>query len=282
MSTVHVAAVVGLTLSPAVGGCSAAGGAGEPTADTPVDLVGSFVQQRTDEGTTRAHVRLTNDGDSTVQVDGVGLLWPGYEDRVYDTDASFRPGATIDLSVELTGRDCAPNDKAPRARVRTGGRTLTLPLDDSGTRALRNVWERACAAEAIADAVDVRFGPDWALGGRKPGTLLRGTIEVTRRSADGPIALTGFQGSVLLDLEAVRPATPPLSLSADHDRATLPVTLGSNGRCDAHALGGSTQTFLLRVLVSVDGAEPQPVILGLDKPTQSRVLAAVHAACGVG
>ncbi|MPZ95635.1 MAG: hypothetical protein GEU96_12170 [Propionibacteriales bacterium] len=282
MSTVHVAAGVGLALSLGVGGCSAAGGEGEPDADAPVDLVGSFVQQRTDEGTTRAHVRLTNDGDSTVQVDGVGLVWPGYDDRVYDTDASFRPGATIDLSVELTGRACAPTDKAPRAQVRMGERTLTLPLDDSGTRALHNVWERACAAEAVAEAVDVRFGPEWVPGGRKPGAPLRGTIEVTRGSADGPVALTGLQGSVLLDLEAAKPSTPLLSLPAEDDTAALPVTLGSNGRCDAHALGGSTQTFLLRVLVSLDGGEPQAVILGLDKPTQSRVLAAVHAACGVG
>lgn len=78
----------------------------------------------------------------------------------------------------------------------------------------------------------------------------------------------------------LRPVDRLLDLPADADRAVTPVLLGSNGRCDAHGLGGSTQTFLLSAFVRLGNGPEQRVLLTPPGPVQRRVLEVVDRACG--
>jgi hypothetical protein len=247
--------------------------------ETDVDLRASFVQQRVDEGTSRAHIRLTNEGGDIVHVSGVGLSWPGYgEHGLADADTDYPPGHTIDLPIELAAPECARPDKDPVAVVEVDGSTLRLPLDQSGVTFLREVWQHACAAAAVERAVSVRFGPSWDL----TNDAIRGTVELTRGSGDQTVAVTELQGSVLLDFVPLTRSGPYVVLKPERSAASLPVALTSNGRCDAHALGESKQTFLLRVALTLDGGEAQQVIVSPDKGTQERVLHLIRSVCGVG
>jgi hypothetical protein len=259
-----------------VAACAATG------SPTP-QLSASFVQQRTDEGLARADVRLTNDGRSPVHVSGVGLAWSGYGGRrLVDADTTYEPGRTIDLPIRLGRPVCASRDEAPAAIVRADGDTLTLPLDDAGTTTLREVWEHACAAQRMSRLVSVAFGPRWtpSAGG------LRGSLVLSRRTPRVVVAVTGLRGSVLLTFSPVAPppAGEPLAvLDPDSESASMPVVLSSNGRCDAHALSESKQTFHLRVELAVDAVRPrQLVVVKPDKPTQVEVLGLIRSMCGVG
>jgi hypothetical protein len=259
-----------------VAACAATG------SPTP-QLSASFVQQRTDEGLARADVRLTNDGRSPVHVSGVGLAWSGYGGRrLVDADTTYEPGRTIDLPIRLGRPDCASRDEAPAAVVRADGDTHTLPLDDAGTTALREVWG-ACVPSAADEPAGV--------GG------LRAAVDACcRRSAWLPradpacarvvVAVTGLRGSVLLTFSPVAPppAGEPLAvLDPDSKSASMPVVLSSNGRCDAHALSESKQTFHLREELAVDAVRPrQLVVVKPDKPTQVEVLGLIRSMCGVG
>jgi hypothetical protein len=267
---------MGLLVALTVAACAATG------SPTP-QLSASFVQQRTDEGSARADVRLTNDGQSPAHVSGVGLSWGGYGGRrLFDADTTYEPGRTIDLPIRLGRANCASRDDAPAAVVRADGDTLTVPLDDTGTTALHEVWEHACAAQRMSRLVSVAFGPRWtpSAGG------LHGSLVLTRRASRVAVAVTGLRGSVLLAFSPVAPPPPgdPLAvLDPDSESASMPVVLSSNGRCDAHALSESKQTFHLRVELAVDaGQARQLVVVKPDKPTQVEVLGLIRSMCGVG
>jgi hypothetical protein len=64
-------------------------------------------------------------------------------------------------------------------------------------------------------------------------------------SPGASVDVRSLGGSVPIDL---LPIDRLIDLSTDAAQAATPVFLGSNGRCDAHALG-STQTFFLSAYV---------------------------------
>jgi len=250
----------------------------------PVALGASFVQQRWHEHTDRADVRVTNLGEDDVVVTGVGVSWPGFPGHdVFASDATFFGGQTIDLAMTLPAPDCTADASAPvMALVETEGRLHTMDVDDAGTRAIRSIWRSECAAARLAAVADLAWGETWRVVSDRGEPKLQGSLELTRRSDASRVAITGLLGSVLLDLEPVHDRRPLLRLATDQDHASLPVALGSNGRCDAHALGGSTQTFLLRVDVQLGRAEPQQITMTPDRRTRAAVLDVVRAACRAG
>jgi hypothetical protein len=110
--------------------------------------------------------------------------------------------------------------------------------------------------------------------GEKPS--LRGRLVMARRQAGQAVELRSLGGSVLIDL---RPAGDLVDLDVGAERAVTPVLLSSSGRCDAHALGGSTQTFLLSAYVRLGDAPEQRVVLTPPPAVQSRMLRVVDRAC---
>ncbi|MGH8829444.1 MAG: hypothetical protein ACRDVZ_17930 [Jiangellaceae bacterium] len=61
----------------------------EPAAELSAD----FAQSRSDLGTERAYIRFTNEGDTSIEVSGVGLSWPGYDyAELNEADSVLTPG----------------------------------------------------------------------------------------------------------------------------------------------------------------------------------------------
>jgi hypothetical protein len=81
-------------------------------------------------------------------------------------------------------------------------------------------------------------------------------------------------GSVLIDITAPQ----PLVLLAGQPRGSYPLRL-SPARCDEHALGQSTQTFVFRARVQVGANRPVVVVVEPDRRTRRSALRMLYAAC---
>jgi hypothetical protein len=87
-------------------------------------------------------------------------------------------------------------------------------------------------------------------------------------------------GSVLIDLvpRAGRSALP-IRLTGGRPRLTVPLLLGSAHRCDAHALGQSSQTYLLSAYLRLAGRPTQRQILPLTSAERDRIIGVVDRDC---
>ena len=108
--------------------------------------------------------------------------------------------------------------------------------------------------------------------------MLRGTLVLTRRQGDEPIAVTQVEGSVLFDLSTVGNAV----LASGAQRAVVPIEVGTGGRCDPHARGQSTQTFLFRAFFMLGDSDPVGRLVVPTRRQQARLLAFLDQACGSG
>lgn len=144
-----------------------------------------------------------------------------------------------------------------------------LPIDAAGQDVLTRLHGSACQRQAILDAADIGFSPEWTPAGR---ATARGTIAVERSTSGVPITLHDVQGTVIFALE-VLPTTPRATdpgtaahvarLGPEEQRQEVPVEV-SAARCDAHGLAESKKTFLFPAWVSIGdapvgfiGIEPQ-------------------------
>ena len=97
-------------------------------------------------------------------------------------------------------------------------------------------------------------------------SYLRGTLLVTRKSGTTtPLRVEGMQGSVLFRLQQT--ARPTLGPRDDTGGRAVRVRWG---RCDAHAISESSQTFLWKLDISVGGAEPVRITTTSTTPTRRR------------
>ncbi|WP_445257190.1 hypothetical protein [Nocardioides aurantiacus] len=244
----------------------------------------SFVQQRFDEGSRRAGVRVSNGDDASLRVVSVGIEWAGFPLRLqraaYDV-----PGRTVvDLRYRLPRAACTPAAAAAPATgvavVRQAGRLRTLrrPVDAEGRRFLERLWRSDCDARALRRAVSVSYADRWTrdpAAGDGLSAALDGALVLERRSGAEPVHVDQVQGSVLMDL-----ALPgPVTLAGDADRVVLPLRVRP-GRCDEHGRSQSTQTFVWRVWLVVGDAEPRARVVTPTPAQQDRLLAFLDAACG--
>jgi hypothetical protein len=245
------------------------------------DIVGSFIQYRIDEGTRHAAIRVTNKTSKPIDVTRVALRWSGVAARPpTPVDNAVTPGATVDYFFDLGRPRCHRGQEPPRAQVTADGSTVVVPVDRVGTGLLRDLRRRACATAAVHAAANIRFGPGWRPAGKKVEDGLRGTLVIVRREPAVTVRVTALEGSVLLDLSAVRRTTPIAVLAPGQQRRVVPVVVGSNGRCDDHALSQSSQTFLLRVGVRVRTTTTQ-LVVSPAVADQARISRQIVTACHV-
>ncbi len=245
------------------------------------DIVGSFIQYRIDEGSLHAAIRVTNKTSKPIDVTRVALRWSGVAARPpTPVDNEVTPGATVDYFFNLGTPRCHRGQEPPRAQVTADGSTVVVPVDRVGTGLLRDLWRRACATAAVTAAADIRFSPGWRPAGSKVEDGLRGTLVIVRREPAVTVRVTSLAGSVLLDLSPLRRTTPIAVLAPGQSRQVVPVVVGSNGRCDDHSLSQSSQTFLLRVGVSV-GATTTQLVVSPDLAAQARIKRQIVTACHV-
>jgi hypothetical protein len=102
-----------------------------------------------------------------------------------------------------------------------------------------------------------------------------------RDGATARVRIVDLGGSVLLELlPRDGRAALPGELAGDRDQVAFPVLLGSAHRCDAHARGQSSQTFLLSAYLRLESRPVQRVVLPLTSAERDRLLGLIDRDCG--
>ena len=112
-----------------------------------------------------------------------------------------------------------------------------------------------------------------------------GRLDVTRVGEPGPgaapMSVRSLLGSVLVRLEPRMPTQLPAELAPHHRHIKVAVLLGSNDRCDAHALSQAQQAFLFSVYVEIPDYPVQRIVLSPDRSVQRRTKHLIDSLCGV-
>ncbi len=227
----------------------------EPT--SAGQLAVTVLQQRVDATTRTVGVETTNHGDKPVHVSAVRLSGGGIDGPTTKLDTDLQPGLTVALRTSYGRPDCADRDDPVVAHLTIGDRTDDFAVDRRGQVEVHRLLDTDCAKLRLAETVSVRLaGPyrDVSVDGQP---RLAARLVLARRSTGPAADLRSLDGSVLIDLLT---ADSLIDLPESADRAVTAVLLGSNGRYDPHALGGSTQTFLLSAYVRLGDLPEQRVV----------------------
>lgn len=247
----------------------------------------SLIQRRSTEGSRTVAVTVTNTGDSAFTVESVRVTWSVLPTApTTPAGTEFPPGRTLDLFTTYGRPNCAdypdlPEDRPAAELTLAGNHVVTRPLDAHGLGWLRRLYRVACEEALLRAAAQVRFLGPWTRIEHDSLPYLRGRLAVDRIGGHQPVTVTSVFGSVLLSFDPMEPRRPVAVLKGDQAALRIPVRIGSSGRCDKHALGGSTQTYLLSVYVRRGDGPVQRLILTPDAPTRDRILHVVHDACGI-
>jgi hypothetical protein len=256
-----------------VAGCAASEEPRQPPRAPKVSV--TVLQQRVDEATRTVGVEATNRGDAPVHVSSVRLVGGGLDAQTTPLDTDLQPGLTVALRTSYGSPDCEDRVGRVSATLEIDGRIVELPVDAAGQEEIDRLLDVDCAGRTLAATAAVRLtGPYRRVV--RDGPRLRGRLVLQRRDRGAAVDVRSLGGSVLVELE---PVDEPADLDEGSERAVTPVLLGSTGRCDAHALGGSTQTFLLSAYVKLGDAPEQRVVLVPPNAVQDRVLRVVDRAC---
>lgn len=267
------------------------GGAGNGTVgvhEVPGPMSVRIEQYREDEVAGVMQVGVTNHGDGLVAIESVRIDWSGLAEPVAaDLDYRLPAEASVDLPVPVglaqcpspyTGDPRSPQEPAQVTVGLAGGATVQTAVVDSS--ALARIYQAECRRRYLSDQVNLSFGDAWTLAGDASQTRAVGTMRLRRGDAAGPVAVTGVDGSVLLDL-AVTGQPLPVVLADQLAEVVVPVEVRSTLRCDGHALGESKQTFAFDVMVDLgqDG-QALPFALTPDHDGRARMQEVIDAACG--
>ena len=271
----------------AVVACSAAcSGDPGPEAATPTPaplrLVASVAQFRFDEGTHRLKAGVTNHSDREIRVSQATIVWDGLAfPTVPVTGGEVLPGQTAAFTISYGAPQCSqPPATEPVLVAVVDGRTTRLPLRVEDPQLLDRLHAKACAAQRLGDeaSVDLRVATATeTLAGEEylPADL----VLRHRPGATARVRLVDLGGSVLLTLTPRSGGPARAELAPGQEVLSYPVLFGSAHRCDAHALGQSSQTFLVSAYVRLDGQPTQRVILPLSTAERNRLMAVVHRDC---
>jgi hypothetical protein len=254
--------------------CSADGGDG--TSRPAPDVEMSFSQHRIDEGSARANLRVVNNGDEPAEVTEIGLDSAGYGNHLEDHRSTIPPGQTIDLRMTLPEPVCDAEPVPAYGLATIDGRAVREPLDRFGEAFVESLWRRRCNQLAVTTVADLAWRFDFDAVGTGRASYLRGHLDLDRiPGTTETLQVRGMQGSVLFRLT---PTARPV-LRKDAASVSVPLRLAW-GRCDAHAIGESSQTFLWKLDVSVDGAAPVRITTTVADEDKAPLLAYLKDACG--
>lgn len=273
-----LALVLAVLLPGPVAACSPP--AGEPAAP-PVRLEAFLSQPRPDEGTRILRTAIINAGDREVEVTSATVDWSGFERRETRTgDGALEPGGTLGLVLEFGAARCdEPVEDRPRLAAVVDGVERTVPLTVRDPELLDRLRARECGLRALDEAASVDLVLEPRIVVRDGQRVVPGTLEVVRRDgATADVRVVDLGGSVLLRFGS----DAPLPAQVGPGRLALPVTVASAGRCDAHALSQSSQTFLIGAYVAVDGAEPVRVLTVPDGADRRRIQTVIRRDCRAG
>jgi hypothetical protein len=266
-------------------GCSADDGTGSQsgTPTGPQRLDASVTQYRYDEGTRNLKAGVSNDGAGDIRVSQATISWSALEfPVVHLRGEAIHPGQTAAFAIRFGAPKCAtPPTAAPVLVAVIDGRSRRLPLRVEDPGLLLRLHAKACAQQRLARAATVRLelATDTVqVGGEE---YLPGAVVVRRRSgARQRVRIVDLSGSVLIELlpRGGRRALPGV-LGPESRALAFPILFGSAHRCDAHALGQSSQTFLVSAYVRLGDRPPLRVVLPLSPQERDRIMGVIHRDC---
>lgn len=268
----------GLLLGGVVVACT-----GQPPTRAPVPrarLVASVTQFRPDEGTNRLHAGVTNHGPGTVTVGGAQVVWAGFAwPAVRVPPAPVPAGQTAAFVVRYGAPRCTGRPGRPYLLATVDGVARRLPLHVDLPGLLGRLRRDGCAGRRLAQAagVSLRWAPRTAV--RHGEEYLPGTVTLTRGSAGTAVRVVDLGGSVLFDLRPARRGALPATMDAESARLRLAVRLVPAGRCDAHARGQSSQTFLFSVYLRRGDEPTHREVFIPARADQQRMLDLLDRAC---
>jgi len=273
--------VVLLTLVAACSGSPAPGPAHRSAA--PLRLDASVAQFRFDEGTRRLKAGVVNDGDRAVRVTNATIAWDGLAfPTVPLSHSPVPPGQAAAFTIAYGAPQCGrPPAGRPVLQAVVDGHDRRLPLRVEDPGLLRRLRVKACAQQRLDRQVRVDLRPadrTRRVGGEE---YLPAELVLRRRpGARTAVTLVDLGGSVLITLtpRAGRQALP-FRMAGDRARLSVPLLLGSAHRCDAHALGQSSQTYLLSAYLRLAGRPTQRQILPLTSAERDRIIGVVDRDC---
>jgi hypothetical protein len=230
---------------------------------------------------------VTNNSGRDLRVTQATISWAAMAFPTVDlSDEAVPPGQTAAFQISYGRPRCAgpPTGRPVLAAVVNGvSRALPLRVEDPGL--LVRLHAKACAAQRLeaTATVDLALQPrSEVVAGEE---YLPGAVVVRRRgTAGGPgerVRVVDLGGSVLIE---VLPRSGrrglPAELAPGRPALALPVLLGSAHRCDPHALGQSSQTFLLSAYLRLGDRPAQRVVLPLSTTERARLAAVVRRDCG--
>jgi len=256
-----------------------------PERTPPADVAASVVQLRHEEGSTTLHVRIINTGEDTVDVARAGLSGPALRSAptppVVPESGLIGPGELMTAPGTFGQPDCSREDEPAVATAVLGdGSRLEVAVDGEGQIVVDRIVSRLCIVERVAEAVDLRMLTDWRRTTVDGVPALAGTLAADRVTdgSGADVRVTQLLGSVLLNLEAARGSLP---VDVSDTSVRVPVTLSPAGRCEAHALSQSQQTFQLSTYVQLDGGPAERIITVPDQRTQQRAQQLILVTCGL-
>ena len=248
-------------------------------------LVASATQFRYDEGTPNLHAGVTNAGTTSVTVTSATLVWPGFRWPTVRIPAKpVPPGQTAAFVIRYGAARCGTDPGAPYLLATVDGQRRRLPLKVEDPGLLDRLRGSACARQRLARAVTLLLHLRRRTLVRQGQEALPGEVVLRRRAGSAEaVSVVDLGGSVLFDVTAAGgPGALPARLASHDAILRLRVLVGSAGRCDPHARGNSSQTFLFSVYTRV-GSEPAlRTIFIPSKRAQLRLLALLDRACRAG
>lgn len=246
---------------------------------SPVPKLHVTVQQQRFDGNTRTvGVETTNLGDVAVEVSSVQLVSDQFAGPKTSIGSVLNPGRTIAFRTSYGRPNCRATSGPVLARLDVAGTPFERPVDREGRQELRRLVVADCAKVQLGRIADIVLNRSLRRVVSEGKPWLRGQLDITRSSPGGTVDLRSFSGSVLVEL---RPAGRLRDLGESDERAITPVLIGSNGRCDEHALVESTRTFPLSAYVRRRDHPQQRVQLTPSVTAQNRILEVIFEACGV-
>src|SRR4051794_5767514 len=265
-------------------GCTSTPKPEPATLEVPsAQLDASVAQFRFDEGTRNLRAGVTNNSERDIRVSAATIAWDGFRfPKVQIADDLVKPGLTAAFDIAYGAPRCSREPTGKPALVAVvDGLTRRLPLRVDDPELLVRLRDSACAAERLNAAATVRLSFEPTTVTVHGEEYLPGRVMIARRTGDAePIRVVDLGGSVLVDFVARNGRRSlPVTLAANQRQFVLPVLAGSAHRCDGHARGNSSQTFLLSVYLRLGDAPVQRRILIPAAPDQVRVLAVIDRDC---
>jgi hypothetical protein len=167
-----------------------------------------------------------------------------------------------------------PTDDFTAVVTLADGAQLRVPAPERYPGSIGRTHARECAARAVLEQVDVRFGDVWVPG---PGHSVQGEVLLEQRRPGPPVTVESVAGTVIFAFDAPGAGDPMAVVDDEATAIALPVVITAE-RCDPHGLIEAKRAFVFALWAALGDAPAASVELRPEGPARV-ALDAVLAGC---